>query len=243
MSTLTVFLGQAARGAGPFLPGDDPSELSALYLYNNMGKKSVLVDWETESGMEALGSLVSTADVFIEDWDRTYREAFHLSADRFTSVNPDLIEVCVTAFGLTGPYSLWKSTPIVQLALGGFLYLTGYPSEEPLMLPGHQPDYLSGLNAHNAVQIALWERARTGKGQFLEISMMETLAGLHQFTFEMETFSGIVRNRNGLQWNKQGPFAMYGITTLPCDDGYVCFGISTEANGNVCARCWVVKTC
>lgn len=72
---------------------------------------------------------------------------------------------------------------------------------------------------------------------------METLAGLHQFTFEMETFSGIVRNRNGLQWNKQGPFAMYGITTLPCDDGYVCFGISTEANGNVCARCWVVKTC
>ena len=66
----------------------------------------------------------------------------------------------------------------------------------------------------------LWERARSGRGQFLEISMMETLAGLHQFTFEMETYTGVVRARNGLQWNKQGPFAMYGITTLPCDDGY-----------------------
>jgi crotonobetainyl-CoA:carnitine CoA-transferase CaiB-like acyl-CoA transferase len=58
--------------------------------------------------------------------------------------------------------------------------------------------------------------------------MMETLGALHQFTFEMETFSGVVRMRNGRDWNKQGPFAMYGITTLPCDDGYVCFGISTE---------------
>jgi len=220
--------GDWSRKAGPFLPGNNRSECSALYLYNNMGKKSVLVDWETESGMEELVSLVSNADVFIEDWDRTYREEFHLPTDMFTSLNPDLIEVCVTAFGLTGPYSLWKSTPIVQLALGGFLYLTGNPSEEPLMLPGYQPDYLAGLNAHNAVQIALWERARSGRGQFLEVSMMETLAGLHQFTFEMQTYSGVVRNRNGLQWNKVGPFAFYGITTLPCDDGYVCFGLSTE---------------
>ena len=220
--------GDWSRYAGPFLPGDNRSECSALYLYNNMGKKSVLVDWETESGMEDLVALVSKADVFIEDWDRTYRQEFHLPVDGFTSLNPDLVEICVTAFGLTGPYSLWKSTPIVQLALGGFLYLTGNPSEEPLMLPGHQPDYLAGLNAHNAVQIALWERARSGRGQFLETSMMETLAGLHQFTFEMETYSGVVRTRNGLEWNKQGPFASYGITTLPCDDGYVCFGISTE---------------
>jgi len=221
-------LGDWSRDVGPFLPGDDRSECSALYLYNNMGKKSVLVDWETEPGMEDLASLVSNADVLIEDWDRSYRAEFHLPTDKFTSSNPDLIEICVTAFGLTGPYSLWKSTPIIQLALGGFLYLTGNPSEEPLMLPGYQPDYLAGLNAHNAVQIALWERARSGRGQFLETSMMETLGALHQFTFEMETFSGVVRMRNGRDWNKQGPFAMYGITTLPCDDGYVCFGISTE---------------
>ena len=220
--------GDWSREVGPFLPGDSRSECSALYLYNNMGKKSVLVDWETESGMEDLLSLVSNADVFIEDWDRAYREELRLTTDKFTSLNPELIEIGVTPFGLTGPYSLWKSTPIVQLALGGYLYLTGNPSEEPLMLPGYQPDYLTGLNAHSAVHIALWERERSGRGQFLEMSMMETLGTLHQFTFEMETYAGVVRTRNGHQGQWQGPFAGYGITTLPCEDGYVCFGISAE---------------
>jgi crotonobetainyl-CoA:carnitine CoA-transferase CaiB-like acyl-CoA transferase len=220
--------GDWSRKVGPFVPGDDPSECSALYLYNNMGKESALINWETDSGMKDLESLVSNADIFIEDWDRTYREEFGLSTHGFTSLNPDLIEICVTPFGLTGPYSLWKSTPIVQLALGGYLYLTGNTTEEPLMLPGHQPDYLTGLNAHNSVQIALWEKDRSGKGQFLDIAMLENLGALHQFTFEMETYSGVIRNRNGLEWNKNGPFASYGITTLPCDDGYVCFGISAE---------------
>ncbi len=221
-------LGDWSREVGPFLPGDVRSECSALYLYNNMGKKSVLVNWETKAGMDELATLVSNADILIEDWDRAYREEQRLSTDRFTSQNPELIEICATPFGLTGPYSLWKSTPMVQLALGGFLYLTGDNAEEPLMLPGRQPDYLTGLNAHIAVQIALWERARSGKGQFLEMSMLETLGTLHQFTFLMETYSGVTRTRNGREWNKQGPFASYGITTLPCDDGWVCFGISAE---------------
>ena len=198
-------LGDWSREIGPFLPGDVRSECSALYLYNNMGKKSVLIDWETQAGMDELAVLVSKADILIEDWDRAYREERQLPTDRFTSQNPELIEICATPFGFTGDNG-----------------------EEPLMLPGRQPDYLTGLNAHIAVQIALWERSRSGQGQFLEMSMLETLGTLHQFTFLMETYSGVIRTRNGREWNKQGPFASYGITTLPCDDGWVCFGISAE---------------
>ena len=96
------------------------------------------------------------------------------------------------------------------------------------MLPGRQTDYLTGLNATAAIHIALWERERSGIGQFLEMSMLETLATLHQFTMEMTTFEGVLRMRNGNQWQKESSFASYGITTLPCSDGYVCFGISTE---------------
>ena len=96
------------------------------------------------------------------------------------------------------------------------------------MLPGHQPDYLTGLNGNGAVQIALWERDQTGKGQFVEIAMMETLATLHQFTMEMETYDGYVRNRNGNLWQRESAFSNYGITTIECTDGHICFGISTE---------------
>ena len=220
--------GDWTRGVGPFLKGPPSGENSSLFAYNNPGKKSVLYDWASESGLEFLESLVADFDILIEDWDLDLRRTLHISRDRFTNKNKELIELSVTPYGLSGPYSGWKSSPIVQLALGGFLYLTGHPGQEPLMLPGHQPDYLTGLNGSNAIHIALWERDRSGEGQFLEVSMLETLATLHQFTMEMETFEGILRTRNGNQWQKQSSFASYGITTLPCSDGYICFGISTE---------------
>ena len=219
--------GDWSRSVGPFLSDENRSESSALYLYNNTGKKSVRGDWETASGMDDLVSLVSNADVFIEDWDLSYREKRGLHAERFTAENPELIELCTTPFGLSGPYSLWKSTPIVQLALGGYLYITGNPSEEPLMLPGHQPDYLTGLNTYGAVQIALSERDMDGAGQFIEVSMIETLTNLHQIALEMD---GNVRMRNG---HRQSALSMRnfppGLATLRAKDGYVTFGGGSNA--------------
>ena len=221
-------LGDWTREVGPFIEGLPPGDNSALNLYNNQGKKSVLLEWTSNNGFENLQSLVPGFDILIEDWDLNLRDDIGVERSRFVDSNPGLIEISVTPFGLSGPYARWKSSPLVQLALGGYMYLTGERGKEPLMLPGRQPDYLTGLNASAAVHIALWERERSGSGQFLEMSMLETLATLHQFTMEMTTFEGVLRMRNGNQWQKESSFASYGITTLPCSDGYICFGISTE---------------
>jgi len=221
-------LGDWTREIGPFIEGIRDGDNSALYSYNNQGKKSVLLDWTSVNGMENLQSLVPEFDILIEDWDLNFRDDIGIERTELVDSNPGLIEISVTPFGLSGPYARWKSSPLVQLALGGYLYLTGERGKEPLMLPGRQPDYLTGLNATAAIHIALWERERSGTGQFLEMSMLETLATLHQFTMEMTTFEGVLRMRNGNQWQKESSFASYGITTLPCSDGYVCFGISTE---------------
>ena len=220
--------GDWSRIVGPFLQDDENIESSATYQYNNSGKKSVVLDIATSKGMTAFKELVSTSDILLEDWDLSDRELLQISNNSFTDSNSSLIEISLTPFGLSGPYSKFTSTPIIQLALGGYLYLTGLPEKEPLMLPGHQPDYLTGLNGNGAVQIALWERDQTGKGQFVEIAMMETLATLHQFTMEMETYEGYVRNRNGNLWQRESAFSNYGITTIECSDGHLCFGISTE---------------
>jgi crotonobetainyl-CoA:carnitine CoA-transferase CaiB-like acyl-CoA transferase len=221
-------LGDWTRAIGPFIEGLPPGNNSALNLYNNQGKKSVLLEWTSNNGFENLQSLVPGFDILIEDWDLNFRDDIGVEPSRFVDSNPGLIEISVTPFGLSGPYARWKSSPLVQLALGGYMYLTGERGKEPLMLPGRQPDYLTGLNASAAIHIALWERERSGSGQFLEMSMLETLATLHQFTMEMTTFEGVLRMRNGNQWQKESTFASYGITTLPCSDGYICFGISTE---------------
>jgi len=221
-------LGDWSRTIGPFLRDNEDIESSATYHYNNSGKKSAVLDIHTSNGMEEFKKLVSTADILLEDWDLSNRELLEISNNTFTDSNPSLIEISLTPFGLSGPYCKFTSTPIIQLALGGYLYLTGIPGMEPLMLPGHQPDYLTGLNGNGAVQIALWERDQTGKGQFIEIAMMETLATLHQFTMEMETYEGYIRNRNGNLWQRESAFSNYGITTIKCSDGHLCFGISTE---------------
>jgi len=220
--------GDWSRSIGPFLGDNENVESSATYQYNNSGKRSVLLDLSVPEGISTLTDLVSGADILIEDWDIPSRALNGIEKYRFTNLYSSLIEISITPFGLSGPYSCFSSTPIIQLALGGYLYLTGLPGKEPLMLPGHQPDYLAGLNGNGAVQIALWERDQTGAGQFVEVAMMETLATLHQFTMEMETYEGFVRNRNGNLWQRESAFANYGITTIECIDGHICFGISTE---------------
>ena len=200
--------GDWSRKTPPFLTETNHTESSALYLYNNTGKKSVVLDWRNSEGLQDLENLIKSADVFIEDWDISARTKWKLSPEFFIEDNPQLIELSITPFGLSGPYSSFRSTPLIQLALGGILNLIGNPKQEPLMLPGHQPDYLTGINGSNSVQIALWDRDFLGEsGKFLELTMLETLANLP------------------LSSNGFPP----GVCTVSAKDGYVTFGGGSPA--------------
>ena len=220
--------GDWSRKAPPFLSETNHTESSALYLYNNTGKKSVVLDWRNSEGLHNLENLIKSADVFIEDWDILARTKWKLKPGFFIEKNPQLIELSITPFGLSGPYSSFKSTPLIQLALGGILNLIGNPKQEPLMLPGHQPDYLTGINGSNSVQIALWDRDFFGEsGKFLELTMLETLANLHQAPLDMD---GGIRQRSG---HRQSPLSSNGfppgVCTVSAKDGYVTFGGGSPA--------------
>ena len=144
----------------------------------------------------------------------------------FQDLNDGLINLSITSFGLSGPYARWSSTPLVSLALGGYLYLTGDESREPLMLPGYQSQHLAGLQGYAGIMLALRARDGTGKGQPVEISEIESLASLHQFTTVLHTYHGAVRRRAGLRFASgriPGIAGGYPNTTLPCKDGYVSF--------------------
>ena len=219
--------GDWTRAAEPILPGVPPPEASALHLHLNMGKRSALLDWHTRQGAESLQRLIRDADVLLEDWDTSTLESMGLG-DGAESLNPRLIDLSLTPFGTSGPYSDWTTTPLVSLALGGFLYLSGDEDREPLSIPGRQPEYLAGLHGYGGVMVALWERERTGRGRNVSVSEIETLAALHQFTTVMHTYGGVVRSRHGARWENKGNYGRYPITILPCKDGYVSFAVSTE---------------
>ena len=221
--------GDWTRWEEPQLEGLQPPESSALYLYNNMGKKSVTIDWSEAEGIATLRDYINDVDVLIDDWTLPTREELNLSGGVLENLNDSLINLSITPFGLSGPYARWSSTPLVSLALGGYLYLSGSPSREPLMLPGYQSQYLAGLQGYAGIMLALSARDDREKGQPVEISEIESLASLHQFTTVLQTYHGTVRRRAGARL-ASGPVpgigGGYPITTLPCQDGYVTFSAS-----------------
>jgi len=216
-------LGDRTRQAEPRIPAAPPSEAGAQFLYLNMGKRGAALDWRTPEGADALRRLTASADILIEDWSAADRE--RVGAD---SLGDGAIDVSLTPFGLSGPYRDWKTTPLVSLALGGFLYLSGDEDREPLMIPGSQPEYLAGLHGFAGALLALWERDANGRGGRVETTEIESLAALHQFTTVMHTYNGLVRSRHGARWENKGAYGRYPITILPCKDGYVSFAVSTE---------------
>ncbi len=218
--------GDRSRALGPRLPEVNESEASTLFLYLNMGKRSVALDWRSSDSALALLNLVESADILIEDWTAETRS--NVGIDTLLGKSSGLIDLSLTPFGTDGPYSDWCTTPLVSLALGGFLYLSGDEDREPLMMPGYQSEYLAGLHGYAGAMIALWRRAATGAGGRVEVSEIESLAALHQFTTVMHTYSGLVRSRHGTRWENKGSYGRYPITVLPCRDGYVAFAVSTE---------------
>ena len=228
--------GSWTRYAEPRLCGYDAPDSAALFLYDNMGKQSIVLDWKSEDGMAALLNLIADSDVLIDDWQPQTRRALGIDADSLRSLNPLLISLSLTPFGLSGPYADWQSTPLVSLALGGYLYLSGEEDREPLMLPGYQAQRLTAMKGYAGIMLALRAREMIGKGQPVEVSEMEALAALHQFTFVSHEYDGIIRKRAGVRLATGRRIGGYPITTLPCKDGYITFSASAPHQWDyVCA--------
>ena len=109
------------RYAEPQLDEHSPPEAGALFLYDNMGKESVALDLGAADGMAELTRLARDADVVIDDWQPRDRRALGVDGEGLREVNPGLVTLSITPFGLSGPYADWRCTPLVSLALGGYL--------------------------------------------------------------------------------------------------------------------------
>ena len=218
--------GSWTRYAAPQLDGYADPEAGALHQYDDMGKRSVVLDWRTPDGWAALTDMIADADALIDDWPRRVRAELGVDGGALERLNPRLINLSLTPFGLSGPYADWQATPLVSLALGGYLYLTGDEDGEPLMLPGYQAQRLAAMKGYAGIMLALRARDATGKGQPVEVSEMETLATLHQFTMVAHTYDGITRKRAGPRLAAGRRGGGYPITTLPCKDGYITFSAS-----------------
>jgi len=199
--------GLASRAFPPFHHGT-----SLYFAVRNLGKKSVTIDMETVEGRRRLDGLLDTADVWIES-----HRAGDLSRREVLERHRQLIITSITPFGLTGPYRDYAATDAVLVAMSGLLFRSGVPSKPPLLPPGAFAYDIAGTTAAFATVAALWDRAKTGRGQHLEVSVMEAAAQTSDWA--LPNFSA-AKARGGPYFEiRTGNAPIY--TMYPCADGYV----------------------
>lgn len=159
------------RHAGPGEPG-----LRASFLNNNRNKRSVAIDVKSDQGREALLKLVATADVFIQNFRPGVVERLGISEPELRKVRPDLIYVSMSGWGENGPFAHKPVyDPIIQALSGLATVQGGSDKERPRLIRTILPDKLTGVTAAQAVTAALAGRAKTGEGQHVKVSMLDSI--------------------------------------------------------------------
>jgi crotonobetainyl-CoA:carnitine CoA-transferase CaiB-like acyl-CoA transferase len=207
--------GDRSRKAGPF-PKDIPHpEKSALFLHLNINKKGITLNVETAAGREILQALVKRTDILVESFQPGRMSEWGLDYENLEKINPGLVMTAITPFGQTGPYRHYKESSTVLDALGGHTFIQGDPEREPLRYPEGTAEYTAGMFASVAVMGALLYSADTGKGQYIDIAILDCLPGLDAFRTAKWTHAGVIQQRTG------GRYAAWPGKVYPCRDGYV----------------------
>ena len=215
-------VGDSSRRTPPFIPSDDPLEGSALFHNLNLGKQSLTLDVDHPSGQELFRRLATSwASVVVTGDPYQALKARHLDWESLLAINPGLVVVAVSHFGMDGPSRDLAGCELVSLALGGYLYLTGDPDREPLKPYGYQAEYHAGLHAAAGAVAAILRSELTGEGEVVDASVVEAASFLSSAAPGWSYFLGEDTHRVGNRNTSMDPKQMYPSTTRPCRDGWV----------------------
>lgn len=171
-------------------PQPDGAEYGAIFAHLASGAESVAPS-DHRDARRLLRSLLGRADMLLSDG------ASHWQADFPTALPPQLITADLSAWGRSGPYAEWRGSDIATWAMGGYMYFTGEPSREPLMIPGSQSEIHAGVHCALALLAALRERRRSGHGQRIELSQLEANLSAHAWLISSWIASGQPLPRTG----------------------------------------------
>jgi crotonobetainyl-CoA:carnitine CoA-transferase CaiB-like acyl-CoA transferase len=164
------------RFGPPFLKDGDGKDTkeSAYFMGANRNKRSVALDISKPEGQAVVRRLAEKCDVLAENFKKGNLARYKLGYDDLKRVNPGLVYCSVTGFGQTGPYSERPGyDPLIQ-AMGGIMSVTGEPDGEPMKAGVPIADIMAGMYACTAICAALRSREVDGKGQYIDIGMLDT---------------------------------------------------------------------
>lgn len=162
--------GDDTRAWGPPFAGGE----SAYYLCANRNKKSLTVNLKSPQGQGVIRRLATVSDVLIENYKVGELAQLGLGYADLEQLNPGLVFCSITGYGQTGPDKDLPGYDFIIQGRGGVMSITGEPEGEPMKVGVAIADVTAGLYAANAIQAALLARSRTGQGQAIDISLLDT---------------------------------------------------------------------
>ncbi len=165
--------GDDTRKWGPPFIEREGDRSAAYYHACNRGKKSVVIDFRTPEGQAQLKALIADADVLIENFKLGGLAKYGLDYQSLQADHPALIYCSITGFGQTGPYAPRAGYDFLMQGMSGLMSITGEPGREPQKTGVAITDLFTGLYSVIAIQAALHQRASTGKGQHIDMSLLD----------------------------------------------------------------------
>jgi len=214
-------------GAGDPMADD---RYSSDYVNAQRNKRGITLDLKQPEGVKILEKLVATADVLIENFRPDVKHRLGIDYEAMSAVNPRLVYTSISAFGETGPYANRPGFDLIAQGMGGLMGLTGYADRGPLRAGISVADLSAGIFAALGTMIALLEREKSGRGQWVTTSLLSSQIMLLDYLAARWLMDGVVPQRRGNDHPQIVPTGVFRSA-----DGY--FTLSTVGNDSYVRLC------
>lgn len=211
--------GDETRTLGPRVAGE-----SAMFLALNRGKESIVLDLHHKGAQEVLDDLVRRVDVVVENFRPGVAKRLGLDYARLADVKPDIVACSISGYGQEGPGADRPAYDVIIQALGGGMSLTGEAGRPPVRAGLPIADLAGGLFATIGILAALQERTRTGKGQHVDIALLDCHVSLLSYFASYFLLAGQVTRSVGSGHPSAEPYGAF-----PTADGYVVIAVYNES--------------
>ena len=205
--------------------------LSSGFVWLNRNKRSLSVDVKKEMGREIIQRLVQGSDIFFENFAPGTTERLGLSYEKLKALNPRLIYCSISGYGQDGPYRDVKAYDLLIQGEGGVMATTGYPDR---MAKVSMPivDISAGMYAALGIMLALYQREKTGQGQYIDISMFESILSWLGYFPQHYWHRGEEPERMGMRHHYVTPYGPY----LARDGQYANLAVATVQDWEIFCR-------
>lgn len=224
--TIKIEPPQTGEGTRRLLATDPQNSyhgMGAYFLTLNRNKKSVAIDLKSEAGLQLFYELVQTADIVLDNFSAGVTKRLKIDHDTLSAFNPRIITCTITGFGEDGPGAQRPAFDMVAQAMGGGMSITGQPDGSPTRAGIPIGDLGGGAMGVIGVLAALVARQTTGRGQHVDISMLDAQISLLNYMATMYFLSGDIPDKLG-----NGHFVHVPYNTFPTQDGHIIIAVITD---------------